>query len=105
METSTKIVALTAMALLTAGCNAMKGKETAGENLDDATISARAKAALIKDSSVSASDFNIDVYKGRVTLTGVAKTSEEVAKTVEDIRRVPGVVDVKNATRLASAER
>lgn len=105
MHMSMKIVALTAIALLATGCNAMKGKETAGQSLDDATIATRAKTALVKDSTVSASDFNIDVYKGHVTLTGVAKNSDEVTRAIDDIKRIPGVLDVKNATRLASAER
>jgi len=103
MQTSMKIVAITAVALLATGCNALKGKTTVGESVDDATIATRAKTALVKDSTVSATDFNIDVYKGDVTLTGVAKTPDEVARAVDDIKRVPGVKSVKNATRLASA--
>ena len=103
MQTSMKIVALTAVAMLATGCNAMKGKETVGQSVDDATIATRAKAALVKDDTVSATDFNIDVYKGNVTLTGVAKSPDEVARAVDDIKRVPGVKSVKNATRVASA--
>jgi hyperosmotically inducible protein len=104
MHTATRIFAVTAIALFASGCNAIKGKETAGQSVDDATIATRAKAALVKDSTVSASDFNIDVYKGDVTLTGVAKSKDEVARAVDDIKRVPGVNSVKNATRVASAE-
>ncbi len=104
MYTSVRIFAVTAVALLMTGCNAIKGKETAGQSVDDATIATRAKAALVKDSTVSASDFNIDVYKGNVTLTGVAKTKDEVTRAIEDIKQVPGVKGVKNATRLASAD-
>jgi osmotically-inducible protein OsmY len=59
----------------------------------------------VKDSTVSATDFNIDVYKGNVTLTGVAKDASEVNRAIDDIKRVPGVVSVKNATRVASADR
>lgn len=103
MQISSKFVVLTAVALLASGCNVMKGKETAGQSLDDATIATRAKAALVKDSTVSASDFNIDVYKGNVTLTGVAKSGDEVVRAIDDIKRVQGVVSVKNATRLATA--
>ncbi|HEV7448225.1 MAG TPA: BON domain-containing protein [Steroidobacteraceae bacterium] len=105
MRSSMKIVAVTAVALLATGCNMMKGKETAGQSVDDATIAARAKAALVKDSTVSATDFNIDVYKGNVTLTGVAKTPDEVKRAVDDIKHVPGVVSVKNAARVATADR
>jgi hyperosmotically inducible periplasmic protein len=104
MHSSMKIVSITAVVLLATGCNAMKGKETAGQSLDDATVATRAKAALVKDSTVSASDFNIDVYKGNVTLTGVAKNAGEVTRAMDDIKRVQGVVSVKNATRLATAD-
>jgi hyperosmotically inducible protein len=105
MHSSMKIVALTAVTLLATGCNLMKGKETTGQYVDDATLSTRAKAALVKDSTVSAADFNIDVYKGNVTLTGVAKTPSEVNRAIEDIKGVPGVVSVKNATRVATTDR
>jgi hyperosmotically inducible periplasmic protein len=104
MHSRLKFVAIAAIAVLASGCNLMKGKETAGQSVDDATVATRAKTALIKDSTVSAGDFNIDVYKGNVTLTGVAKTSSEVTRAVEDIKQVPGVLSVKNATRLATAD-
>src|ERR1700753_3304578 len=104
MHSRSKFVAIAAITVLASGCNLMKGKETAGQSVDDATVATRAKTALIKDSTVSASDFNIDVYKGNVTLTGVAKTSSEVTRAVEDIKGVPGVVSVKDATRLATAD-
>jgi osmotically-inducible protein OsmY len=100
-----KIVTLTAIAVLASGCNLMKGKETTGQYVDDATVATRAKAALVKDKTVSASDFNIDVYKGNVTLTGVAKNQEEVNRAIDDIKHVPGVAGVKNATRLATTDR
>ena len=105
MQSSLKIVTLTAVALLASGCNLIKGKETTGQYVDDATLATRAKAALVKDSTVSASDFNIDVYKGDVTLTGVAKNQAEVNRAIDDIKHVPGVASVKNATRIASADR
>jgi hyperosmotically inducible protein len=105
MRSSMKMVTVAAVALLATGCNLIKGKETAGQSVDDATIATRAKAALVKDATVSATDFNIDVYKGNVTLTGVAKNSDEVVRAIDDIKRVPGVVSVKNAARVATADR
>ena len=105
MRQSFSIAVLSATVLLASGCNLMRGKETTGQAVDDATIATRAKAALVKDSTVSATDFNIDVYKGNVTLSGVAKNSAEVSRAIDDIKRVPGVASVKDATRLATAER
>jgi hyperosmotically inducible periplasmic protein len=104
MRISINTVAITAVVLLASGCSVFKGQKTAGEFVDDSTVATRAKAALVKDSTVSATDFNIDVYKGEVTLTGVAKNQAEVNRAIDDIKRVDGVKSVKNSTRLASAE-
>src|ERR1700759_213323 len=104
MRTSIKIAALTAVTLFASGCNLMKGKETTGQYVDDATVATHAKAALVKDSTVSAGDFNIDVYKGDATLTGGAKNADEVNREIDDIKRVDGVKSVKNAPRLATAQ-
>jgi len=104
MNTSVKLVAVTAVALFASGCSVFKGQKTAGQFVDDSTIATRAKTALVKDSTVSATDFSIDVYKGNVTLTGVAKNQAEVDRAIDDIKRVDGVKSVKNSTRLASAE-
>ena len=104
MRTTFNTLALTAVVLLASGCSVFKGQKTAGEFVDDSTIATRAKTALVKDSTVSATDFNIDVYKGEVTLTGVAKSQGEVDRAIDDIKRVDGVKGVKNSTRLASAQ-
>jgi len=103
MRSALNLAAVTAVALLITGCKLVKGKETTGEYVDDATLTARAKAALVSDKNVSATDFNLDVYQGHVTMTGVAKSSEEANRAEADIRKVPGVKSVKNATRVASA--
>ncbi len=102
MRSALKIAAVTAAALLVTGCNIIKGKETTTEYADDATLTARAKAALVSDKNVSATDFNLDTYQGNVTITGVAKTTAEAARAEADVRKVPGVKSVKNATRVAS---
>jgi hyperosmotically inducible protein len=102
MRSAVNLAAVTAAALLITGCNVIKGKETTSEYVDDATLTARAKAALVSDKNVSATDFNIDVYQGNVTITGVAKSAAEANRAEADIRRVPGVKSVKNATRVAS---
>jgi hyperosmotically inducible protein len=102
MHDALKLAAFTAAALLLGGCNAMKGTETTGQYVDDATLTARAKSALISDKNVSATDFHLEVYQGNVTISGVAKTAEESKRAEEDIRKVPGVKSVNNAVRVAS---
>ena len=105
MRHSTQLIALAATTLILSGCNLMRGKETTGQAVDDATLLTRAKAALVKDSTVSATDFNIDVYKGDVTLSGVAKTPGEIDRAIDDIKQVPGVRSVKSAARVATSDR
>ena len=100
-----KFSVVTAIALLaTTGCRVMHHQETTGQYVDDTTLKARAKAALIKDKDVSASDFNVDVYQGKVTLTGVAKNPQEAKRAERDIRNIEGVKSVENDVRIASAD-
>jgi len=105
MRASIKLSTVAAVALFsTVGCRVMNHEETTGQYVDDSTISARAKAALIKDNNVKSSDFSIEVYQGNVTLTGVAQSLTEVKLAEEDIRAIDGVKSLKNDVRIADAE-
>jgi len=104
MRPSIRFTTVAAVALLsTVGCRVIHHQETAGQYVDDTTISARAKAALIKDSNVRSSDFSIEVYQGNVTLTGVATSPTEAKLAEQDIRSIEGVKSVKNDVRIADA--
>jgi len=99
-----KFSTVAAIALLsTVGCRVIHREETAGQYVDDTTLNARAKAALIKDSNVKSSDFSIEVYQGNVTLTGVTHTPQESQLAEQDIRAIDGVKSVKNDVRIAEA--
>jgi hyperosmotically inducible periplasmic protein len=105
MRSFTRFATPAAVALLaTTGCQVMHHEETTGQYVDDTTLSARAKAALIKDKNVNASDFSIQVYQGTVTLTGVAQTPAEAKRAETDIRQIDGVKSVKNDVRVAEAD-
>lgn len=104
MRAFVKFATVTAVALLaTSGCRVMHHQETAGQYVDDTTLNARAKAALIKDQNVRSSDFSIEIYQGNVTLTGVAQSPTEAKLAEEDIRSIDGVKSVKNDVRIADA--
>jgi hyperosmotically inducible protein len=105
MRSFMKFSTAAAVVLLTAtGCRVMNHEETTGQYVDDTTLTARAKAALIKDKNVKSSDYSIEVYQGHVTLTGVAKTPTEVKLAEADIRAIAGVKSVKNDVRVAQAD-
>jgi len=64
--------------------------------LDDATITSRINAAMIKDDLVKAHQVDVDTVDGHVTLTGVVKTRPESLRAAEIATSVPGVKSVRN---------
>ena len=71
-------------------------ERTAGEKVDDASITAQVKTALWNHHSTSSMKTKVDTRNGEVTLIGIAKNDAEkslVTKLVEDIH---GVTSVKN---------
>jgi|SRR5690606_5580394 len=98
-----KLVATAAVLATLAGCNVMRGEQSAGEYVDDAALTARVKAALLDSEEVSGTSFNVDVVQGTVTLSGTADSAEEAKRAEEIARQVPGVRDVQSTIRVAEA--
>ena len=74
---------------------------TIGEKIDDASITAQVKLALLTHRSTSALKTGVTTRDGKVTLTGTAKNGAEktlVSKLVDDIN---GVTSVDNQMTLA----
>jgi osmotically-inducible protein OsmY len=77
---------------------------TAGEKMDDASITAQVKGALSAHHSTSAIETGIQTLDGAVTVTGIAKNPAEkslVSKLVADIK---GVTSVKNEMTIEVAK-
>jgi len=87
------------------GCAVTRGDETAGEYVDDATITTRVKTRFATDSDVSAMRIKVDTDKGVVRLSGFAKTHTEKQKAIELARSVPGVKDVRDGIAIESANK
>jgi len=82
-----------AMAVV-APATAEPADRTAGTKLDDASITAQVKTALLTHRSTSSVKTKVETRDGEVTLTGIAKNAAEkalVSKLVEDIQGVTGV--------------
>ena len=69
--------------------------------VDDATVTAKVKAALIEDSTTKASEINVDTHEGTVQLNGFVESpaakarAAELAQTIEGVRSVENNLDVK----------
>ena len=74
----------------------LKSKRTAGEKIDDASVTAQVKMTLLYHRSTSALNTKVETKRGVVTLTGKANSVAEfnlASKLVNDVR---GVKSVKN---------
>jgi osmotically-inducible protein OsmY len=88
------------MAAFLAACASTSSESSAGEFLDDSVITARVKAALVKDPMVSALDVSVESFKGAVQLSGFVKTAAERDQAVKVANDVPGVTQVFNSIQL-----
>ncbi|HEX2641821.1 MAG TPA: BON domain-containing protein [Thermoanaerobaculia bacterium] len=91
-----------ALALTLGACSSTK---TAGEQLDDAGITAKVKAKLTADGDINPFNIDVDTNEGVVTLTGkVAKEeartkAERYARDTDGVKRVNNLITVGDSSR------
>jgi hyperosmotically inducible protein len=81
--------------LILFGCQAMTGK-TAGQNVDDATITASVKSQLVADKAANLTRVDVDTNRGVVSLNGIVDSADQKARAEQLARRVDGVKSVIN---------
>jgi hyperosmotically inducible periplasmic protein len=89
---------LVALALTTslAACAVTSGRETAGEYVDDATITTKVKAAMFDDPSVKVMQIGVETMQNVVQLSGFVDSAQIKARAGELARGVEGVREVRN---------
>jgi hyperosmotically inducible periplasmic protein len=65
--------------------------------LDDATVTAKVKAELIKDAGMDGIDISVETHRGQVILSGFVNNGEQLLRAVHIASGVEGVQSVKNA--------
>jgi hyperosmotically inducible protein len=81
--------------LLMGGCQAMTG-ETAGEYVDDSTITTSVKTKLAGDKIGSFTRINVDTTNRVVSLNGIVESPDQRARAEQLASQVSGVKSVKN---------
>lgn len=71
-------------------------KRSAGEYIDDKAVSAKVKAALLKDPDVKGLQVKVETYNGVVQLSGFVDKPEQISRAAEVAKGVEGVKSVKN---------
>jgi hyperosmotically inducible periplasmic protein len=87
-------VALASLLFL-GGCTAMTGR-TAGQNVDDASITASVKAKLAAEKASSLTRIDVDTTNQVVALNGVVESADQKAKAEQLASQVGGVKKVQN---------
>ena len=81
-------------------CRTPAGR-TAGEVVDDSTITTKVKALLFDDPLLSGLAISVDTFQGEVTLTGAVDSVKaksragEIASSVYGVKRVNNLIKIK----------
>ncbi len=86
------IMVLVALTLI--GCAATSNRESTGESIDDAAITAKVKSSFAADPLVSASGINVATTRGVVNLSGIITSEQERQRAIQLTQGVAGVKEI-----------
>lgn len=86
--------------LAVVGCAATTTRDSTGQYIDDSAVTTKVKAALFNDPSLKSAEISVETFKGRVQLSGFARSRVNIEQAVADARHVSGVTAVENDMRL-----
>ena len=86
---------LLALFLPTSACTTLTG-ESAGQYVDDSTITASVKTKLAADKVGTLTRVDVDTTNQVVSLNGIVQTQQDKQRAEELARQVSGVKSVKN---------
>ncbi|MEQ8666449.1 MAG: BON domain-containing protein [Rhodospirillales bacterium] len=92
-KTKNLMVVFTLLAALTA-CDAISGRETAGEYVDDSAITAQVKTSIIDELGLK--QINVETMQNVVQLSGFVDSSTIKYRAGEIAAGVSGVTEVSN---------
>ena len=96
LSTVSLFVLLTAVPVLSfVGCTSMTG-QTAGQYVDDRTLTSRVKAKLVAEKASNLTRVDVDTVNRVVSLNGIVESPEHKARAEQLALQVSGVRDVRN---------
>jgi len=81
---------------MTVAATPEKAEQTAGEKMDDASVTAQVKMALLTHRSTSSMKTKVETRDGEVTLSGIAKNAAEKSLVTKLVTDIQGVSSVNN---------
>ena len=95
-KTAATFFLIPAFLLSLAACSMFEGRETAGQYVDDSTITAKVKEAFVADPQVSAMQVNVETMQGVVQLSGFVNKKSTDQRALQLAQQVKGVKSVKD---------
>ncbi|MDR3449562.1 MAG: BON domain-containing protein [Alphaproteobacteria bacterium] len=92
----TKLFAAAALAGFLAMAGAAQAAESAGQYIDDATITTKVKAVILADAGLKGTDISVDTSHGTVDLHGTVGSASQSSLAASDAAKVDGVKAVTN---------
>lgn len=92
------------VAFTTTACSSSATRQSTGEYIDDAAITAKVKGSFVRDDTVKALDVQVETFKGVVQLSGFVDSSmqrdraEEIARATNGVREVTNNIQLKART-------
>lgn len=83
------------------GCATSEKSRSAGEVIDDTSIAARTKTALLADPLTDGLNIDVEVDRDRVQLNGFVDSQAQIDKAGQIARSISGVVSVDNNLRVS----
>jgi len=93
---SLKLAGAAIVILSVMACDPITGRETAGEYVDDATITSKVIAAIIDDPVLKKSNVNVETFQNAVQLSGWVDSNQSVTRAGDIAQAVKGVISVQN---------
>lgn len=89
-------VLLSCGAIFVGGCASTGHTQTAGEVIDDATVTTKVKAALLDAKDVNSLDIQVKTFNGTVQLAGFVDSEWQIDRAAQVAMSVKGVQHVRN---------
>jgi hyperosmotically inducible protein len=70
--------------------------ESAGQYVDDATITTKVKAALLSDQQLKATQVSVTTSQGVVQLSGTVSSKDQESQAIRDANKIKGVQSVQD---------
>ena len=100
MRATREFATLILVLSLIVSLSACGGKSVRQNVVDDLTITASVKTALLNDPAFTTPRIDVETTQGVVTLSGRVASKEEELKAIQLARSVGGVVDVKSSLQI-----